>query len=118
MKRVVVLSVILLFVVIGYVNAKNPPAVAAKLPNQLKSAIAKNLEYPSQVLKMNLEGDVWMKICVDKKSKVEIVDLSATNQKLGTYVKKELSSIYVNNPGCEVGQVYYLKVKFDLKMHN
>ena len=116
MKKLVVLSVVFMLAGLTVLNAKSLPTVATKVPNQLKEVVADHLKYPTQARKNNLEGDVWMKICVDDASKLKVVDISATNQELGEYVKKELSSIYVDNPGCKAGQVYYLKVKFDLNM--
>ncbi|MDA3892830.1 MAG: hypothetical protein PF517_14305 [Salinivirgaceae bacterium] len=114
MKKIVVVLVALVFALTTTVEAKKLPAVAAKLPVQLKGVITENLSYPSGALNQYLEGDVWMKICVTDESKIKVIDLSSTNPELGVYVKKELSSLYVDNPGCKAGQVYYLKVKFDL----
>lgn len=116
MKNLVVIIVVAMLSFTTVVSAKEPPAVAAKLPSQLKEVISENLNYPRNAKSQNLEGDVWMKICVTDDSRIKVVDISATNQELGSYVKEELSSIYVDNPGCKAGQVYYLKVKFDLNM--
>lgn len=114
------MAVILVVLAIGLttsVSAKKLPTMAAKLPTTLKDVITENLNYPFETKSENLEGDVWMKICVNEESKIQVIDISSTNQELGVYVKKELSSLYVNKPGCKAGQVYYLKVKFDLNMY-
>lgn len=114
MKKLIALVVILALGLGATVEAKKLPTVAAKLPVNLKQSISDVLEYPEQAIANNLEGDVWMKVCVSDESKVKIIDLSATNPELGEYVKEELSSLYVDNPGCKAGQVFYLKVKFSL----
>lgn len=98
------------------VSAKKVPTVAAKLPTTLKNVIAKSLYYPNDARLDLLEGDVWMKVCVTGESKIKVVAISSTTPELGVYVKKELSSLYVDNPGCNADQVYYLKIKFDLIM--
>jgi len=118
MKKVIGIIVVLIFGLTTLVGAKKLPTVAAKLPVNLKEAIIDDLNYPKAAKLNNLEGDVWMKICVTEESKVKVIDLSSTNPDLGEYVKKELSSLYVENPGCNTGQVYYLKVKFDLLFEN
>jgi hypothetical protein len=114
MKKLIVLVAALAIGLSATVEAKKVPAVAAQLPANLKQTITKQLEYPKEAVANKLEGDVWMKICVTDQSVVKIIDLSATNPKLGAYVKDELSSLYVDNPSCKTGQVFYLKVKFDL----
>ena len=96
------------------VNAKSLPSVAAKLPANLKEEITRNLDYPSFAAKNQVEGEAWMKVCVTEESKVRIVDLSATNQELGVFVRKQISNLQVETPGCKAGEVFYLKVTFDL----
>ena len=113
-NSVVVLVVALVFGLSTIVIAENPPKVAEKLPVNLKELITENLEYPKDIQEQMLEGDVWMKICVSDESAIKVVDISSTNPELGVYVKNELSSLYVENPGCESGKIFYLKVKFDL----
>lgn len=88
--------------------------VASKLPVNLKIAIIDKLSYPTYAQDLNLEGQVYMRLCVCDENTVKIVGLSATNAYLGEYVKHELSDLYVKNPGCESGQVFLLKVNFDL----
>ncbi len=116
MKKVVVLLVAIALGLTTAVSSKELPTVAAKLPANLKDVITKNLYYPQDAKLNLLEGDVWMKVCVTDESKVKVIDLSSTNPELGVYVKKELSSLYIDDSGCKAGQVYYLKVKFDLIM--
>lgn len=114
MKRVVFLISSLLIVSTLSLSAKKLPTVAAKLPSNLKQEIMDEIDYPDFAQDELIEGEVWMKVCVSEESKVQIIDLSATNQKLGSYVKSELSDLYVDNPGCDAGQVFYLKVDFNL----
>jgi hypothetical protein len=114
MKNLSILSIALLLLCATSTNAKTLPVPAQKLPKELKEQIVKQLDYPRQAKAELIEGDVWLKVSVDENSKVKIVDLSATDPQLGEYVKKELSSLQVENPGCSPDQVYYLKVKFHL----
>lgn len=114
MKRLVVFVFALSLGLASTVSAKMLPTVALKVPNQLKEVITKQLDYPSELSSTFTEGYVAMKICVDENSALKIVDLSATNPALGVYVKNELSSLKIDNPGCKANQVYFLKVKFDL----
>jgi len=113
-NSVVVLIVALILGLTTIASAKKLPTVAEKLPANLKELIAENLDYPNQAKADLMEGDVWMKICVSNQSTIKVVDISSTNPELGVYVKNELSSIYVENPGCKDGQVYFLKVRFDI----
>lgn len=114
MKKLSVILILLLFAGSTALQAKKLPTVAAKLPTQLKEVITDQLNYPDEAKDNYIEGEVWMKVCVTEASVIRIVDISSTDQELGKYVKKELSSLYVENPGCKAGQVFYLKVKFDL----
>lgn len=114
MKRIFLLLVAIAFLCSGNIHAKKLPTVAAKLPNELKQVISEQLQYPKDAQNQYIEGVVWMRICVTEASAIKVVDISATNQELGEYVKKELSSLYIEKPGCKSGKVFYLKVKFDL----
>lgn len=96
------------------VSAKNLPAVAAKLPADFKTEIAKHLDYPGWAQNTLVEGEVWMRVTLDDNSAVKIVDLSATNPELGDYVKEELSDLTVKSKNFKAGMVYFMKVKFDL----
>lgn len=113
MKKLVVLAVA---VVLGFttVYAKKLPAVAAKLPADFKQEVASHIKYPDFAKDNMIEGEVMMKVTLDDNSKVKIVDLSATNIKLGKYVQKELSNLTVTDTNFKSGTVYYLKVRFDL----
>jgi len=88
--------------------------VAAKVPKGLKNAIINELVYPKQAQVKNLEGQVYMRLTVDQNSMVKIVEMNSTTPMLGAYVKKQLTNIKVKNPGCQPGQVYMMKVNFDL----
>lgn len=88
--------------------------VATKLPVGLKTAVIEELSYPTYAQSHNLEGQVYMRLCVCDKNTIKIVGMNATNPYLGKYVKKELADLYVEDPGCEPGQVFLLKVDFDL----
>ncbi len=114
MKKLGIILAALLIIGIINVEAKKLPTVAVKLPSHLKEVITDKLAYPDFAEDNCLEGEVWMKVCVTDASVIKIIDISSTNQDLGSYVKKELSSLYVEKPGCKAGQVFYLKVKFDL----
>ncbi len=96
------------------VSAKKLPAVAAKLPADFKQEISKHIDYPDFAKNKMLEGEVWMKVTLDKNSTVRIVDLSATNPDLGNYVKQKLSDLSIKNTSFQSGNIYYMKVKFDL----
>lgn len=113
MKKLVLLAV----VAIGLsstISAKKLPAVAAKLPADFKQEISKHIDYPAHAKAELIEGEVWMKVTLDETSTVRIVDLSATNQDLGTHVRKELENLKIENTSFEKGNVYFMKVTFDL----
>lgn len=88
--------------------------VASKVPSGLKNAVTKQLVYPKHAQYKNLEGQVYMRLTVDINNNVKIVELNATNAYLGKYVTKQLASTSVENPGCKPGQVYMMKINFDL----
>lgn len=115
MKRLSLIAAILFVAGVSAVSAKKLPAVkAAPVPSNLKTEITKHINYPEFAEENGIEGDVWMKVTVDLNNQVRVVDLSATNPDLGKYVKEELKDLFVENSGVENGQVYFLKLKFDL----
>ncbi len=95
-------------------NATNPPAVAAKLPTEFKAEVASHIDYPDFAKDNLIEGEVWMKVTLDENKTVQIVDLSATNPELGEYVKEELTDLTIEDSSFPIGNVYFMKVKFDL----
>ncbi len=88
--------------------------IAAKVPTGLKNAVIDELIYPEFAQNKNLEGQVYMRITIDQDSNVKIVGLSSTTPYLGNYVREQLANTYVKRPGCKPGQVYLMKVNFDL----
>jgi len=96
-------------------QAKNVPEKAAILPAEIKEAVTCDLNYPRNAQNNLIEGEVWLKLCVDETSTLKLIDLSATNPELGEYVRKHITSIKVDHPQCKQGQLFYLKVKFDLQ---
>lgn len=88
--------------------------IASKVPMGLKKAVTDNLIYPKHAQYKNVEGQVYMRLTVDHDNNVKIVELNATNPYLGKYVTKQLASTNVKNPGCKPGQVYMMKVNFDI----
>lgn len=114
MKRSIVLLVAVTLGLTTALSAKKLPSVAAKLPADFKQEITKHIDYPKAAQDDLIEGEVWMKITLDENSKVRIVDLSASNQQLGTHVRKELADLKIENTSFQNGNVYFMKVKFDL----
>lgn len=114
MRKVVVLLVAVTLGLTTAVSAKKLPTVAAKLPADFKAEVAKQIEYPDFAKDNNIEGEVWMKVTLDENSVVRIVDLSATNQDLGKHVRKELANKKIEDTSFKSGDVYFMKVKFDL----
>jgi hypothetical protein len=112
MKKLVLLMAGLMILAASSVNAKRLPTTAAKLPDAFRHKIQRSIDYPQQAFEKGLEGDVWLKVCVNEESRVKIIDLSATNPELGEHVKKELGSLYVDNPGCMAGETFYVKIRF------
>ncbi len=114
MKKPLFMIIGIIAISLSTVSAKNLPAVAAKLPSDLKEAITQEIDYPDFADESMTEGEVWMKVTVTKDDKVKIVDLSATQPELGEYVEQELSDLYIPNSGVQSGQLYFLKLEFDL----
>lgn len=114
MKKVVLLLVGVVVLSISGLNAKNLPAVAAKLPADLKEVITQQIDYPNFADENQIEGEVWMKVTVNEDSKLRIVDLSATQPQLGKHVENELANLTIKNSGVTAGQVYFLKVAFEI----
>lgn len=88
--------------------------VATHVPSGLKNAITNELFYPTKAKTAHIEGQVYMRVTINEESNIEIVGLNATNPTLGNYVKEQLKSTYVKKPGCTPGQVYLMKVNFDI----
>jgi hypothetical protein len=114
MKKLVVLLVAITLGLTTAVSARELRYVDQKLPVEFKKAISKHLHYPEYAKRNNIEGEVWMQVTIDENCKVKIVDLSATNPELGSYVIEELSDLCVKNSKIIAGDVYMLKVKFDI----
>ena len=116
MKKLVLVLVLVgaMLVGVSVVNAKNLPSVVAKLPADFKQEIVNQLDYPDFAKENLIEGEVWIKVTLTDNNKVRVVDLSATNPELGEYVKKELSNLYIEDKDISSGNIYYLKVNFDL----
>ncbi len=94
--------------------AKTPPSVAEKVPAMLKHNIIKAMDYPQVAKDANLEGEVWLKLCVSEDAKLRILEISSSSPALGDYVKAKLSDISVPKNGCKADKPYYLKVRFDI----
>lgn len=88
--------------------------IASKVPAGLKNAVTKQLVYPTYAQSKNLEGQVYMRLTVDQNNNIKIVEMNATTPYLGKYVEKQLASAKVKNPGCKPGQVFMMKINFDL----
>lgn len=86
--------------------------VATKVPQGLKDAVLKQLSMRAHHLYK--EGQVYLRLTVDENCNIHIVEMNATSPSLGDYVKKQLASTYVKNPGCKAGQVYIMKVDFNI----
>jgi hypothetical protein len=114
MKKLVLVVAVAMMIGVSTLSAKELPAIAEKLPSNLKKEIVNHIDYPTFAKNNLIEGEVWIKVSVNENSEMKVVDLSATHPKLGEYVKKELASLSIENSGCKEGQVYFLKVKFDL----
>lgn len=114
MKKSIVLLVALSLVFANAISAKNTPSVEAKLPNDFKQEIIKHIDYPRSAQEKLIEGEVWMRVTLDNNSKVEIVDMSATNPALGKHVQNELTNLSIENTSFKNGNIYYVKVKFEL----
>ncbi len=114
MKKATVLLVAIALGLTTAVSAKKLPSVAAKLPADFKQEITNHIDYPDFAQDNMIEGEVWMRVTLDENSKVRIVDLSATNPELGSYVREELTDLTIKNTSFQAGNIYYMKVKFDL----
>ena len=88
--------------------------IATKVPSGLKKAVTNQLLYPTDAQHKNIEGIVYMRLTIDENNNIKIIGLNATTPLLGKYVKEQLASTYVKKPGCEAGQVYRMKINFDL----
>jgi hypothetical protein len=115
MRKVIVVIAVLVLGVVTATQAKKSPAVQAELlPADFKQEITNHIDYPQFADENRIQGDVWMKVTLDENSQVRIVDLSATNQELGKYVRKELKDVKIENTSFKTGEVYFMKIKFEL----
>lgn len=114
MKKLLLALTGTMLVGMSVVNAKKLPTVAEKLPANIKTEIINQLHYPNFAQNQAIEGDVWIKLGLTDNSEVKIIDLSATNPKLGEYVKGKLNNMSVESANVSITDTYYLKVKFDI----
>lgn len=90
----------------------------AEVPKGIKNAVLNNLFYTEYAQDMQLEGEVYLYLTVDNDNRLEIVRLKASDRYLGKYVKEQLNSTIIKNPGCNPGDTYMMKVNFDLSNEN
>lgn len=114
MKKALIILVVLALGLPTISMATNPPPVAAKLPVDFKQEIAKHIDYPSFARDNAIEGVVTMRLTLDDSLMVKIVELDASNPELGKYVKQELSDLTIRNTSFQPGNIYYMKVRFNL----
>lgn len=88
--------------------------VATEVPQGIKDVITQKLIYPRYAKDVNIEGQVYIRLTIDNNNRLQIVGMNATTPYLGEYVSEQLDSTFVKNPGCEPGQVYMMKINFDL----
>ena len=118
MKKVIVLMVAISLGLTTAVSAKKLPSAAEKLPKEFKQEIINNIDYPEFAIDKMIEGEVWMKVTLDESSKVKIVDISSTNPELGKYVVTELNDLTIKSKSLQQGNIYFMKVKFDLMKYS
>lgn len=114
MKKIIFLIAGMAILAVSSIQAENAPSKASSLPAPLKRKIVKSIDYSGFTEQHKIEGDVLLKFALSDESTLEIIDLSATNQELGNFVKKELASMKIKNSALKSNQTYYLKIKFDL----
>lgn len=127
MKKITLLWMILCIFNISFTSAKdNKPVsydvsseyevvkIAKKVPNNVKKAIYKELTYPEYAEQKNMEGQVYLRITVDEDNMLKVIGMNATSPYLGGYVKHKLKSTQIKNPGTKPGQVYIMKVDFEM----
>lgn len=87
--------------------------VATEVPTGLKNAVLSELSKRSKTCLQ--EGEVYMRFCIDQDHMVKIVEMNATKPCLHQFVSKRLSATNVKNPGCKPGQVYIMKINFNIE---
>lgn len=108
---------VMLAVTLGLTNslsAKSSPSAAAKLPADFKQEVTKHISYPDFARNNMAESVVTMEITLDKNSNIKIIDLNATSPELGNYVREELKDLTIKNTSFKEGNVYYMKIRFNL----
>jgi len=114
MKQILIILVGLSLGFTTTIFATNPPPVAAKLPSDFKQEIAKHINFPSFARSNLIEGVVTMRLTLDDSSMVRIIELDSSNPELGEYVRTELSDLTIKNTSFQPGNIYYMKVRFNL----
>ena len=86
--------------------------IATPVPEGLKKAVNAKLNKGAQ--KCKTSGEVYMRLCVDQNNDVKIIEMNASKPCLFKYVSNQLSATHVKKPGCLPGQVYMMKVRFEI----
>jgi hypothetical protein len=110
MKNLILVAVALVLGV-STLSAKTNSDV---LVEDFKSEVSKHIAYPEFAIETMTEGEVWMKITLDEKSEIKIVEISSTNADLKAHVESQLEDITLENTNFEIGKEYMMKVTFDL----
>lgn len=114
MKKALIILVAITLGLTTTSMATTPPPVAAKLPTDFKQEIAKHIDYPSFARDNAIEGVVTMRLTLDDSLMVKIVALDSSSPELGRYVKQELTNLTIKNTSFVPGNIYYMKVRFNL----
>ncbi len=88
--------------------------IATEVPKGIKNAIQKKLFYTEFAQNKNIEGQVYLRLTVDENNMLHIIDMNATTPYLGKQVTKQLAYTKVKKPGCKAGQVYIMRINFDI----
>lgn len=102
------ISIILFFIALfsfGNIYAKNDSL-------EFKQSIINKITYPEFAMKEKLEADVWVKLTINDKGRINIDQINCVDVLFLDYVKEELQKIEFDLKSEFVNKTFYYKFTF------
>jgi|SRR5690606_1060255 len=110
------LSVIATVLTLSQAIAANPVRLGStvskiELERNLDRALNKHLSFPV-LAKADMTGEVFVSFVIDKEGKVEVLEISSTNQELKEHVMRKLTRIDIGENPDGIWKTTHMRITF------
>ncbi len=110
------LSVIATVLTLSQAIAANPVRLGStvskiELERNLDRALNKHLSFPV-LAKADMTGEVFVSFVIDKEGKVEVLEISSTNQELKEHVMRKLARIDIGENPDGIWKTTHMRITF------